>query len=278
MNPHEWLGGVDRDDARPLHAQIRDIVHRSITDNVLPPGSPLPTEDELQRHFAVSRSVIRQALSSLSDMGLIHRQRGRGSVVTATPVLHRSLQRAGGLHEQAAARGQRLRTHVLSVEPVTAPADVEEALDTSDAWEIERIRFLEDTPVVLTRTWVPRQLFPHFTAELLEGSSLLGLIRDHGYRPAGGPRNVQAVAADAALARALEVERGAPLLLLEGTTRDADGSGLETFSVWHRANTVFDVDAQVDSEQDPSVARPAEISRLRTLAEELHVSLSRLEG
>jgi GntR family transcriptional regulator len=65
----------------PLYAQIREALREQIDSRSLPPGAPLPTEDELQASFGVSRSVVRQALGQLAEMGLIVRQRGRGSVV-----------------------------------------------------------------------------------------------------------------------------------------------------------------------------------------------------
>ncbi|WP_081792546.1 GntR family transcriptional regulator [Rhodococcus wratislaviensis] len=267
---------VDRDDARPLHVQIFDILHQQISSHALPPGSALPTEDELQQQFGVSRSVVRQALASLADRGLIHRQRGRGSVVAAAPVLRRSVQRAGGLSEQAVAQGQQLRTHVVSVQPSAPPDAALDELGTGRAWQIERVRYLDDVPVAYMRTWVPRELFPHFTEELLEGNSLLALMRAHGYTPAGGPRHVQAVAADPNLAYSLEVETGDPLLLLEGVTRDTSGQGLEWFSVWHRANTVFDVDAQVAT--TPAAISPEQVTRLRSMARELDAALAEIDG
>ena len=267
--------GLNREGGGPLHAQIRDILHRQMVDLALPPGSSLPTEEELQRQFGVSRSVVRQALSGLADLGLIRRQRGRGSVVAATPVLRRHVQRAGGLDEQAAAHGQRLRTHVLSVEPAEPPQEGIEALSTTNTWKIERVRYLDDLPVAFMRTWVPRDFFPHFTAELLENASLLGLMRDHGYHPAGGPRQVQAVSADSDLARKLNITTREPLLLLQGVTRDALGHGLEWFNVWHSPNTVFDVDAQVTSQ--PGRVSQEHISRLRNLTQQLESELADLE-
>jgi GntR family transcriptional regulator len=268
-------GGLNRDAGGPLHAQIRDILHRQIVDLALPPGSSLPTEEELQRQFGVSRSVVRQALSGLSDLGLIRRQRGRGSVVAATPVLRRHVQRAGGLDEQAAAHGQRLRTHVLSVEPSEPPQAGIEALNTTNTWKIERVRYLDDLPVAFMRTWVPRDFFPHFTVELLENASLLGLMRDHGYHPAGGPRQVQAVSSDTDLARKLNITTREPLLLLQGVTRDALGHGLEWFNVWHSPNTVFDVDAQVTSQ--PGRVSQEHLRRLRNLTQQLESELADLE-
>jgi GntR family transcriptional regulator len=266
---------VDRSDARPLHVQIRDILHQQINEHILVPGDTLPTEEELQQRFGVSRSVVRQALASLADLGLIHRQRGRGSVVAAAPALRRYVNRVGGLDEQAAARGQRLQTHVLRLEAATTPEEARAALGTTRSWEIERIRYLERVPVVYERHWVPRDLFPHFTADLLEGASLLALMRDHGYAAAGGPRHVQAVAAEPDIAEALDVSVGSPLLLLEGVTQDVHGRGLQWFHVWHRANTVFDVDARVPA---PTPVPQERIVQLRKLVSNLESALVELEA
>ena len=265
---------VDRSDARPLHVQIRDILHQQIKDQILVPGDTIPTEEELQQRFGVARSVVRQALASLADLGLIHRQRGRGSVVAAAPALRRFVNRVGGLDEQAAARGQRLQTRVLRLEAASSPQEARAALGTARAWEMERMRYIERVPVIYERHWVPRDLFPHFTADLLEGASLTALMRDHGYAAAGGPRHVQAVAAEPDIAQALDVSVGSPLLLLEGVTQDVHGRGLDWFQVWHRANTVFDVDARVSG----STPVPQErIVQLRKLVSDLESALAELE-
>ncbi|WP_243637023.1 GntR family transcriptional regulator [Rhodococcus sp. Eu-32] len=265
---------VDRNDERPLHVQVRDRLHDEISSGRALPGSALPTEDELQRQFGVARSVVRQALGSLADLGLITRARGRGSIVAAPPALRRSIQRAGGLDEQASTHGQRLRTHVLSVDKTDAPDRARTALNTSRTTRLERIRYLEDVPVAYMTTWVPADLFPHFTAQLLEGNSLLGLMRAHGHTPSGGPRQVQAVSADATLAAHLNADVGDPLLLLEGVTQDENGVGLEWFRVWHRQNTVFDVDAHV---VDPGSSLSAEkVQHLKRVVAELQSALSSL--
>jgi GntR family transcriptional regulator len=270
------MTGIDRKDARPLHLQIRSILQDQILDHSLAPGQQLPTEDELQQQFGVSRSVIRQAMGGLVTSGLIHRQRGRGTVVAASPALRRHIQRAGGLGEEIAARGQNLRTKVLTMEPALPPEPARLALGTSRTWKIERIRYLDDTPVVYMRTWVSRELFPHFTADLLEDASLLALMREHGYPPAGGPRQVQAVAADKSLAEALHVATGSPLLLLQGVTQDSASQGLEWFCVWHQASTVFDVDAQVASD---TPALPAEqVQHMRDLVRELDATLATIKS
>jgi hypothetical protein len=71
--------------------------------------------------------------------------------------------------------------------------------------------------------------------------------------------------------------RGPPArLLLEGVTRDTRGRGLEWFSVWHRANTVFDIDARVAGE--PAGIGREQADRLRSLVRELDSALAELRA
>jgi hypothetical protein len=64
-------------------------------------------------------------------------------------------------------------------------------------------------------------------------------------------------------------------LLLEGTTGDVHGRGLDWFHVLHRANTVFDVDAWVPA----SAPVPEErIVELRKLVRDLESALAELEA
>ncbi|UUX58503.1 GntR family transcriptional regulator [Glutamicibacter halophytocola] len=270
--PQESL--LSRSSGQPLHAQIRDILHQHIVDQSLVAGTPLPTEEELQKNFGVSRSVVRQALAGLAEERLIHRQRGRGSVVAAAPVLRRHIQQAGGLDQQAAASGQRMATHIHSIQRCTPPREAAKALGVADAWQIERVRSLDSVAVAFMRTWVPYGAFSDFSADLLENASLLSVMRERGFEPVGGPRSVQAVASDRMLAGVLQASVGEPLLLLRGVTRDASGMGLEWFNVWHSPNTIFDVDAQVAPAPSMTAGR---ISRLRQLASELEAELSQID-
>ncbi|WP_033335361.1 GntR family transcriptional regulator [Microbispora sp. NRRL B-24597] len=265
--------GIDRSDTRPLHVQVRDLLHAEITSGSARPGSALPTEEELQQRFGVSRSVVRQALGALVELGLVQRSRGRGSIIAAAPVLRRRVQRAGGLNEEALSHGQQLVTRVLSVERSPAPESARAALGSGRTTRIERLRYLGDLPVAYMTTWVSSDTFPHFTAQLLDGNSLLELMRAHGYVPVGGPRQVQAVAADDLVAGHLHVATGDPLLLLEGVTRDESGRGLEWFRVWHRQNTVFDVDASVTGGPGASAT---DLHTARSLVAELQGTLSEL--
>ena len=72
-------------DARtPLYRQISDSLLAGIREGKFPVGSFLPGELELIDRFDASRHTIREALRVLEDMGLVKRQRGRGTLVLST--------------------------------------------------------------------------------------------------------------------------------------------------------------------------------------------------
>lgn len=256
----------------PLYAQIRDALRQQIDSYSLPPGAPLPTEEALQARYGVSRSVVRQALGDLADLGLVVRQRGRGSVVAPRPEHRRRADQAGGLRQQVEASGHHLRTEIVGLASDEAPAAAAAELGATDTWRLERIRRVEDEPLVFMRTWLPRELFPHLSAEDLDGGSLHDWMRAQGVEPQGGPRQLQAVPADEAVAAHLNLGLGVPVLLLQGVTRDPYGRGLEWFTAWHRPDTVFDVDAQVGP-RPPAAGGGGELGRVRELVQELALLL-----
>ncbi|KWX25714.1 GntR family transcriptional regulator [Mycolicibacterium wolinskyi] len=263
---------LDRDSGVPLYAQIRDVLRGQILGQHIAPGEHLPGELELQERFGVARSVIRQALSELADAGLIRRERGRGSVVVPTRLHHRRAEQAGGLSRQLAAAGEHLRTVVLDLRAATAPDAAVPALRTADAWRIERLRFVDEEPLVFMRSWVSRELFPDLTADAIEGS-LLGYMRSTGVVPVGGPRQLRAVPADPTVADHLGIDVGTPVLLLQALTNDDQGRGLEWSTLWHQPSTVFDVDAKVetrvDAPADPAAPGSPDFDRVRELIAEL---------
>jgi len=68
----------------PLHLQIYNRLREDIQNGTYPLGSRLPTEEELSVRFNASRPTIRQALTNLSNEGLIMRRPRTGSTVVAS--------------------------------------------------------------------------------------------------------------------------------------------------------------------------------------------------
>lgn len=236
---------LDRRGPDPLWMQLRDQLREAIVTRILSPGALLPTEEELRRSHGVSRSVVRQALASLEAEGLIDRRPGRGSVVTTPLAHHRRAEQAGGLREYVASLGMELRTDLQSFGLVDTPSEVAGDLESSRAWELYRVRFIDGVPAIAMRTWVPYDRFPGLNADLIRTGSLLETLARLGARPCGGPRHFKAVAAPQQAAHDLGVTAGTPVMLMTGVTTDFDGAVLEAFHAWHQPEMIFNTDARV---------------------------------
>ena len=68
-----------------LSDQVAQQLRASITTARLPPGAKLPTEAELAAQFGVSRTVVREAVSRLKSLNLVHARQGSGVYVAQRP-------------------------------------------------------------------------------------------------------------------------------------------------------------------------------------------------
>jgi GntR family transcriptional regulator len=221
-----------------LHAQLTAILAEIIRSGTYPTGASLPSESDLQATYGVARSVVRQALGSLVSMGLIERVKGSGSRVIRSTRYHRLAQSGVGLAAQLLRAGAQPSTSVLTFERHNDRAEgfAEEA---TGSLLLERLRVVDAQPVAFIVTWLPLPLVASLTAHELIDTSLHEIMRHrYGTTFAGGPRQVRAVAASEKLAGLLDVHQGAPLLLLEGLTRDNGGRVVEKFATWHRADLI----------------------------------------
>ena len=65
--------------AKAITAELVDRIVRGVH----PPGTPLPPEPALCATFAVSRTVVREAVKILQEKGLVQVRQGTGTIVTA---------------------------------------------------------------------------------------------------------------------------------------------------------------------------------------------------
>ena len=92
--------------------------------------------------------------------------------------------------------------------------------------QIERLRTAAGAPLLAETAWLPAALLPEFLAAPLQGS-LWDALAAAGHRVARAVEHLEPVLAGADEALLLEVEVGAPLMLVERTSYDAAGVAVE---------------------------------------------------
>ncbi len=67
----------------PLYIQVASALRRRIETGQWQPGQRISSLEELEQEFEVARVTVRQATEILQNEGLVQRQQGRGTFVTA---------------------------------------------------------------------------------------------------------------------------------------------------------------------------------------------------
>lgn len=185
---------LDRSSPLPLWAQIVDDLRRRLLDGEF--EDRFPTDEELTRHYEVSRQTVREAVRHLSAERLVVRQRGRGTSVTA-PVLEQPLHSLYSLASTVRAGGIEERSEVLAAERRLASTEVAAELGVGigeDVVFIERLRFAGAEPIAWDRSWLPADHAGALLDADLSSGGLYDLLATHcSLRIAGGWERIRPV-------------------------------------------------------------------------------------
>ena len=240
-------GRINRSSPLPYYHQLKQLLVQEIARRGLRPGDLLPGDHALCDTYDVSRTVVRQALTELEFEGVIERIKGKGTFVAQPKTAEGLVQSLTGLFEDVAARGGHLRSDVRTLRVVPADSHIAAELRVEPDTPVvllERLRFVEELPWVLTVTHLPHDLVPGLEYEDLTNQSLYALLENrYGVRLVRGRRSVEATLAGQVLAGALEIPVGAAVLTLRSLSVDADDRPVESFVAYHRGDrSRFEVD------------------------------------
>ena len=234
--------------AQPLYAALRDRLKREILAGKRKPGDKLPSESEFTAEFGVSRITVRQALGDLQKEGLLVKAHGKGSFVSLPPVAQ-DLTRLRGLSESLSGAGRAIHTRVLSLRLVRPPADVASALRAprgAKVIELRTLRYLNRKPLVLSRSWMPREIGKKLARADLANRDILSIYEnDLGVAIGHADVSIGAITAEASRHRALGVAAGAALVFMRRLVHTRVGRPLHLEASAYRAD-LFSVSLTLD--------------------------------
>lgn len=234
------INQIDFSSYIPYYAQLIRLIKQQINRGLWRPGDQIPGEPELCAQYHVSRTVVRQALLELEMEGLIIRRKGRGTFV-AQPKVNESLaQKLTGFYEDMVAHGHTPVTATLHQIITPASEKVAKWLEIqpgTPVFDIQRLRSIDNAPFQLTTSYIPCDLCPGLERIDLTNRSLYQYLEnDRGLVIARGRRFIEAVAANETESRMLNIERGAPLVMLDSISFLESGRPIEYFHALHRGD------------------------------------------
>jgi GntR family transcriptional regulator len=219
----------------PLYQRLRDQLAEQIANNRWRPGEAIPTEAALSSEYCLSTGTVRKAIDMLVAENILERQQGRGTFIRR-PQFQSSLFRFFRF-QTASGERQVPQSRILSIEPVSAPSAVAQALGLPlDAPVIRmiRLRLLDAQPVLAEEIWLPQVQFQTLLEiDLTREGPLLYPIYEQfcGQVVAYAEETLTAEAISEVHARLLQVPVNSPVVVIERLARNYAGQPLE----WRRS-------------------------------------------
>lgn len=137
------------------HEMIANDLAEKIKHQQFCPGDFLPSEKQLSELYGASRETTRKALNHLTELGLIQKLKGKGSLVLDIQKYTFPISGITSFQELNQALGLHAKTRVLRQEKVKAPEYFGKTPITAQkAIFIERLRIIDGSPAVLDQDYL----------------------------------------------------------------------------------------------------------------------------
>ncbi|MEJ6951816.1 GntR family transcriptional regulator [Natronospora cellulosivora (SeqCode)] len=191
------------------YKQIANDIIKEIHDGTYLPGSYLPSENKLANKYNVTRTTVRKALSILKNKGTIESYQGKGYKVR---LLHweQSLLQFYSFGKNIADKIHNPSTQILSYKKIDSLKD-ENQIINDQLWEINRLRFMDQIPIILETSYIPVKNLPSFQKEDLKQHSLYTLLENNDIIIIKAKEYLKTTLASDKSKKLLEIKNSTPL-------------------------------------------------------------------
>ena len=232
---------LDHTSAKPLYAQMEELIRENLETGKWAPGSIIASENELSREHGISRMTVRNVITKLVQEGLLFRIPGKGTYVAEPKIVAKSLSYAG-IREQLEQMGYEVSTKLLDI---TCTKGTKEMCDrfgvgqNSLFYVIRRLRYIKAEPLSVHTSYIPISLCPGLEKLDLVSEQLCKVLsKEYGLNRNRTQETLESVAATKEDAKILNISPGHPLLLLHDTIMEENGKPFEYASVLFRGEKI----------------------------------------
>ena len=215
----------------PLYTQVVDRLTERISSGEYKAGDRIPPENQLCDFFGVSRITIRRAILKLVDDGLLYTKHGKGTFVLPRKIKRR-LPKLYSFSEDMKELGLSPSSRILYQHVEVADADLAEQLKLpgydKEVSCIRRVRFANEAPILIERTWIPHYLCPDLLADNFAEKSLYGTLTNKYHLELSRAEETYEVRLTSAEERRLlDCERNQPVFCIHRVAFRKDGVPVE---------------------------------------------------
>lgn len=153
------------------YKHLIEVIIKRIENNEYQYGKKMPTIRELAVEFGVSSMTVKKALDYLTRYGYIEKRQGSGTYVKMnSDKISPHIPLSGN---SARFPKKNLKTKIIKfdvVHPNTEAADQLQISKDEFVYKIERIRLLDDKPIIMEHVYMPINVIPGLNKEIVMNS------------------------------------------------------------------------------------------------------------
>lgn len=192
----------------PLYYQIKELIKEKIENGDWKSGDKIPNELDLAKILDVSRSTIRQAILELVREGVLTRKKGVGTFV-AKPKFEGNFINFS-YPEEFGTKHTPISTKVI--EGTSGKVKALNLNNDEKVYEIIRLRYFNEEPAALEKSYIPVKLVPGLLEKNLEGKLSDLILEQYGITLTRYKNYIEPVLLDSYEAKVLEIEQSQPTL------------------------------------------------------------------
>jgi GntR family transcriptional regulator len=239
---------VDPTNPIPKYLQISNWLKELIQTGRFKEGEKLPSEIELSKTCGVNRNTLRQAISELVSMGILNKEKGRGTFVSsAKPMaLKHKLQRISSFSDDLKEAGIKENTRILKMGVEEAKDRVAKTLflgSDKKVIVVRRLRAGNNIPLIYEVSHLPYDVFDGILDMDLTGSMYKIITTHFNVGLARCKQTISAVNLNRKIAKILKVPEYSAGIFMQSITFDENSIPIEVLYSYHRGDKyVFEVE------------------------------------
>jgi GntR family transcriptional regulator len=168
---------INKTSPLPVYYQLKQLILACIAAGEYRPGQPIPSERELGEMLKISRMTVRQAINQLVAVGVLYREKGKGTFVAKTKIEQRNIMSFSAMVRN---KGLVPTTQVLCFKKELTDPGRALLLDLREDeafYHLQRLRLADNTPIGVEEVFIPEKFCPDLERFDLT-ASLYQLIRE----------------------------------------------------------------------------------------------------
>ncbi len=225
----------------PLYYQVQSVIRQRITNGDYPPGTQIPSENDLSGEMGVSRVTIREALRELVREDLLVKVQGKGTFVAQSLSPAMPQMKLTGFLEDLYDQVQKVVVRSAQIDQTPVTYDLRKVLrlgpDILEIVRIRRLRYVNDAPYSFTINYLPVEIGTQIQEQDLYRVPLLRFLQEELKIPiTRAYETIEATAADPEVAARLDIPLLSPTMHVTRVVYTERDRPLELVESYYRAD------------------------------------------